>query len=64
MGVNLVLFGGFLATALGLFIIEAYTVATGQPTISERIQALGRSAPLVVVVVSTFVGMMLVHFFG
>lgn len=64
MAVDLVLFVGFLVVAVFLFAVEAYTVMTHQPTISERIQALGRSAPLVAVVVSCLAGMALIHFFG
>ena len=64
MSVDLVLFVVALAFAIFLFAVEAYCVATGKPTISARIQALGRSAPLVAVVVSCLAGMALIHFFG
>ena len=64
MSVNLLLFVAFLVVAVFLFGVEAWCVATGRPTISERIQRLGRSAPLVAVIVCTLVGMLLVHFFG
>lgn len=61
---NIVLFAVALAFALFLFAFEAWTVATGRMTISERIQRLGRSAPLVVVVVCTLAGGLMVHFFA
>lgn len=64
MSVNLLLVVAFVIVAVFLFAVEAFAVATGRPTISERIQRLGRSAPLVVVVVSVAVGGALVHFFA
>ena len=63
-GVNETLLAWFVGSAVFLIAVEAYCVKTAKPTISERIQALGRSAPLVAVIVSCFVGMMLIHFFG
>ena len=64
MSVDLLLFVVALAFAIFLFAVEAYCVATGKPTISARIQALGRSAPLVIVIASFFAGAALIHFFG
>jgi hypothetical protein len=64
MTVNIVLVVVFVAFIIALLAIEAYTVAKGLPTISERIQRMGRSAPLVAVIVSCIIGMLLIHFFG
>lgn len=64
MGVNVALLVATLLWVGTLTGIEAYTAATGRPTISERLQRLGRAVPLVVVTVCTVVGMLLVHFFG
>lgn len=62
--VNWILFAGIGAFVIFLFVIEAYTAAKGVPTISERVQRLGRSAPLVAVIVSFLAGVLLQHFFG
>ncbi len=64
MIVDLALFLVSLAFAVFLLAVEAYCVATGQPTISERIQRVGRSAPLVAVIASFLAGAALIHFFG
>lgn len=64
MDVNIVLALLIGAFIVALFVIEAYTVAMDKPTISERIQAMGRSAPLVVVIVAFLAGALLIHFFG
>ena len=64
MSVDLALFVVSLAFALFLLGVEAYCVATGKPTISERIQHVGRSAPLVAVIASFLAGGLLIHFFG
>ena len=64
MSVNIVLPLFVAAFVFGLFVIEGYTVATGKPTISERIQWLGRSAPLVVIIAAFLAGVLLDHFFG
>ena len=64
MTVNLALFALIGAFVVALFVIEAYTAARHIPTISERIQSMGRSAPLVVVVASFLAGALLVHFFA
>lgn len=61
---NLILVGATVVFSLFLLGYETWAVAVGQPTISERIQRLGRSAPLVVVIVCTLTGMALIHFFG
>lgn len=64
MSINIAL---LVATLLWIGVltgIEAYTAAKGLPTISERLQKLGRAVPLVVVTVCTLVGMLLVHFWG
>lgn len=64
MIVNVVLVVVFVAFIIALLAIESYTVAKGIPTISERIQKMGRSAPLVAVIVSFLMGALLVHFFS
>lgn len=64
MGVNLVLLALAIGVTVVLLGIEAYTVMNGKPTISARIQALGRSAPLVIILCSFFAGLFLQHFFG
>ena len=64
MNVNVALFVLIGAFIVALFVIEAYTAAKRIPTISERIQSMGRSAPLVVVVASFLAGALLVHFFA
>lgn len=64
MNVNVALFVWIGVFVIGLFVVEAYTAARGIPTISERIQSMGRSAPLVVVVASFIAGVLLQHFFG
>ena len=64
MTINIVLLVATLAWIGSLVGIEAYTAAKGIPTISERLQKLGRAVPLVVVATCTIVGMLLVHFFG
>ena len=64
MTINIVLLVATLAWIGSLVGIEAYTAAKGIPTISERLQRLGRAVPLVVVTVCTLVGMLLVHFFS
>lgn len=64
MSVNIALLVVTLLWVGSLTGIEAYTAAKGIPTISERLQRLGRAVPLVVVTVCTLVGMLLVHFFG
>lgn len=52
---------GFIVLLLAM---EVYTAVKGIPTISERIQALGRSAPLVTVISAFVAGMLLTHFFA
>lgn len=47
-----------------LFGMEAYSVKHGIPTISARVQALGRSAGIVVVATCLLAGILLDHFFG
>ena len=64
MEINAILAGLFVGFILTLTAVEAYTAANGLPTISERLQNLGRSVPLVTVIVSSLIGMLLVHFFG
>lgn len=64
MAVNIVLLVATLLWIGTLTAIEAYTAAKGIPTISERLQRLGRAVPLVVVTTCTLVGMLLIHFFG
>jgi hypothetical protein len=62
--INALLLVGFLAFFLLCTAVEAYTVAKGLPTISERIQRAGRSAPLIAVIASFLCGALLIHFFG
>jgi hypothetical protein len=62
--VNVILTVVFVAFLVALLVIEAYTAAKHIPTISERLQRLGRSVPLVTVIVCALIGMLLVHFFG
>lgn len=64
MTINVILLVATLAWIGTLTGVEAYTAAKGIPTISERLQRLGRAVPLVVVTVCTLVGMLLVHFWG
>ncbi len=47
-----------------LFVMEFYAATHGVATISERIQRMGRSAPLISVIVSFLAGALLIHFFG
>lgn len=44
--------------------IESWAAITNRPSISERIQGMGRAAPIVVIVVCTAAGILLDHFFG
>jgi hypothetical protein len=53
-----------IAFILALTAIEAYCVRRGIPTISERLQRLGRSTPLVTVLVCLVLGALAIHFFG
>lgn len=63
MSVNLVLFIWLLGSLLFLAALEAFTVWRGIPTISARVQALGRSATIVVIWVMFAVGYLACHFF-
>lgn len=54
----------FLGSTLLLGGIEAAAAIAHRPSISERIQGMGRAAPIVVIVVCTAVGILLDHFFG
>ena len=64
MSFDVVLWGVVAAFVLFLFAMEFYAATHKLPTISERIQGMGRSAPLISVVVSFLAGGLLVHFFG
>ena len=54
----------FFASLLILGGIEAWAAMTNRPSISERIQGMGRAAPIVVIVVCVAAGILLDHFFG
>lgn len=64
LSLNALLVIGFVAFILFLLVVEAYTAVKGLPTISERLQRVGKTAPLVTVVVCTLTGMLVIHFFG
>jgi hypothetical protein len=57
-----VLLLGTAAWVAMLIGVEAYTAMNGLPTISARIQALGASAQIVVILTSVVVGYLLAHF--
>ena len=63
MDVNLVLLIWLVGSLLFLLAVEAFTVWRGIPTISARVQALGRSAMIVVIWVMFAVGYLACHFF-
>lgn len=64
MIINAILFAGFLFVSVGLFVIEAFTVVTHQPTISDRIQSMDRSFRAVGILITIGVTFLLFHFFG
>lgn len=64
MSFDIVLWGVVALFVLFLFAMEFYAATHRIPTISERLQGMGRSAPLIAVVVSFLAGALLVHFFG
>ncbi len=64
MTINALLVSVLVAFVLFLGAIEGYTAVKGIPTISERLQSLGRSAPIVVVIVCTLLGVLLGHFWA
>ena len=64
MTVNLALVLGSAAWIIFLFAVEAYTAMKGIPTISERMTALGRSAPIVIMVTLYVLGVLADHFWG
>lgn len=64
MTIDLILLVWFLGSSVFLFAVEAACVVLRVPTISERLQSLGRSAPLVGIVVAWLTGAALIHFFG
>ena len=63
MSVDLVLVLWFVGSLLFLFAVEAFTVWRGIPTISARVQALGRNALIVVIWAMFAVGYLSCHFF-
>jgi hypothetical protein len=50
--------------ALASIVIEAYCIAKGIPTISDRIQKAGRSAPILGIASTAITVALLIHFFG
>lgn len=64
MIINGVLAALFIFVAVALFVIEAIAVVTKQPTISERIQNMDKSARFVGIIVTFVATFFLFHFFG
>ena len=64
MSFDVVLWGVVGLFVAFLFVMEFYAATHDVPTISERIQRMGRSAPLISVIVSFLAGALLIHFFG
>lgn len=64
MTLNLILTALFVAFVVALVVIEVFCAVTGRPTISERIQWLGRAAPLVPLAATFTAGVLLTHFFA
>ena len=62
MDVNIVLLLWLVGSLLFLAAVEAFTVWRGIPTISARMQQLGRSATIVVIWVMFAVGYLACHF--
>lgn len=63
MTIDLVLVAWFFGSLAFLAAVETATVALGVPTISERVQTLGRKAVIVVIWASFACGFLLDHFF-
>ena len=63
MDVNVILLVWALGSLLFLAAVEAFTVWRGIPTISARMQALGRNATIVVIWVMFILGYLSCHFF-
>ena len=51
-----------VVSAIALCIIEAAAVLSHRPTISDRVRALGRAAPIVVIWVCLAIGYLAAHF--
>ncbi len=62
MTIDAVLAAIVTAFVLALGAVEGYTAAKGLPTISDRMAQLGRSAPVVIVIACTLLGILLGHF--
>ena len=63
MDVNLVLLIWAVGSLLFLLAVEAFTVWKGIPTISARVQSLGRQATIVVIWAMFLLGYLSCHFF-
>lgn len=63
MTIDVVLFAWGFGSLIFLGLVEAICVRLGLPTISERVQQLGRKAVIIVIWASFACGFLLDHFF-
>ena len=54
----------FIGSLVVLAGIETFAAIEHKPSISERIQGMGKAAPIVIIVVCVAAGILLDHFFG